>query len=298
MRPASLHTIAVVGLGQMGRPIAANLVAAGFAVRTCNRSGGAVDGATAAPTIARAVSGADVAVTMLSEDAAVEAVTFGDGGLLASLDAGALHLGMSTISVALAGRLAEAHAAAGQAFVAAPVFGRPEAAAARQLWIVPGGEPAHLDRLAPVFAAVGQGTWPMPGAREAALAKLCGNFMLAGTIELLGEALVLGEKGGIAPAALLDMLTGTLFTNPVSKRYGQMIATGVYQPAGFAMPLGLKDMRLVLQAGDDSRTPLPLAELLRSRFLEALARGRGDWDWAGIASVARDAAGLGNPGDR
>jgi 3-hydroxyisobutyrate dehydrogenase-like beta-hydroxyacid dehydrogenase len=289
---SSARTIAVLGLGQMGRPVARNLVAAGFAVRTWNRSGGAVEGASDCATIAEAARNADIAITMLSEDAAVEAVTFGDGRLLDELRSGALHVGMSTISVALAGRLADAHRAAGQGFVAAPVFGRPEAAAARQLWIVPGGETAHLDALAPVFAALGQGTFPMPGARQAALAKLCGNFMIAANIEIIAEALALGEKGDIPPAQLLEMLTGTLFGSPVVKRYGAMVAKGEFTPPGFAMALGLKDIRLVLEAGEASRTPLPVAELLRSRFLTALAAGRDGLDWAGIAGVVREQAGL------
>ena len=290
--PTSIRTVAVLGLGQMGRPMAANLVAAGFAVRTWNRSGGTVDGAVACATIEDAATGADVALTMLSEDAAVEAVTFGEGRLQASLRRGALHVGMSTVSVALAGRLAEAHRAAGQGFVAAPVFGRPVAAAAGQLWIVAGGDAADVEALAAVFAALGQGTFPMPGAREAALAKLCGNFMIAANVEILAEALVLGEKGGIPPAALLQMLTGTLFGSPVVQRYGGMIAAGEFTPPGFAMALGLKDMRLVLEAGEQSRTPLPVADLLRSRFLTALATGKEGLDWAGIAGVVREQAGL------
>ena len=289
---STIRTLAVLGLGHMGRPIAQGLVAAGFAVRTWNRSGGAVDGAEACPTIAEAVRGAEAAITMLSEDAAVEAVTFGDGRLLESLRDGALHVGMSTISVALAGRLAEAHAAAGQGYVSAPVFGRPEAAAARQLWIVPGGDAAHVRSLGPVFAAIGQGTFPMPGAREAALAKLCGNFMIAANIEVIAEALALGEKGGIAPSELLEMFTATLFGSPVVKRYGGLVAKGEFTPAGFAMALGLKDMRLVLEAGEASRVPLPVAELLRSRFLTALALGRDGLDWSGIAGVVREQAGL------
>jgi 3-hydroxyisobutyrate dehydrogenase-like beta-hydroxyacid dehydrogenase len=288
----SIRTVAVLGLGQMGRPIAANLVAAGFAVRTWNRSGGTVEGAVACATIADAAAGADVALTMLSEDAAVEAVTFGEGRLLVALRGGALHVGMSTVSVALAGRLAEAHRAAGQGFVAAPVFGRPDAAAAGRLWIVPGGDAPDVEALAAVFAALGQGTFPMPGAREAALAKLCGNFLIAANIEIIAEALALGEKGGIPPAALLHMLTGTLFGSPVVQRYGGMIASGAFSPPGFAMALGLKDMRLVLEAGEQSRTPLPVAELLRSRFLTALATGREGLDWAGIAGVVREQAGL------
>ena len=289
---SALRTIAVLGLGHMGRPIARNLAAAGFTVRTWNRSGGAVDGAVDCSTIAEAVGGADVVVTMLADDAAVEAVTFGDGRLLASLRAGGLHVGMSTVSVALATRLADAHRAAGQGFVAAPVFGRPAAAADRQLWIVPGGDGTHLEMLAPVFAAIGQGTFPMPGAPQAALAKLCGNFMIAASIEVLAEVLALGEKGDIEPARLLDMLTGTLFGSPVVKRYGAMIAKQEFMPPGFAMVLGLKDIRLVLEAGEHSRTPLPVAELLRSRFLTALAAGRDGLDWSGIAGVVREQAGL------
>ena len=286
------RTIAVLGLGQMGRPIARNLVAAGFAVRTWNRSGGAVEGATACGAIAEAAEGAELAITMLSDDAAVEYVTFGDGRLLEALRPGGVHVGMSTISVALAERMAEAHREAGRGFVAAPVFGRPEAAAARQLWIGPGGDAAHVEALAPLFAAIGQGTFPMPGARQAALAKLCGNFMIAANIEILAEVLALGEKGNIEPQALLDMLTATLFGSPVVKRYGAMIAKQQFTPPGFPMALGLKDMRLVLEAGEASRTPLPVAELLRSRFLTALANGKDGLDWSGIARVVREQAGL------
>ena len=285
-------TIAFLGLGHMGRPMARNLVDAGFSVRTWNRSGGAVKGAKECSTIAQAAQDAGIAITMLADDAAVEAVTFGEGRLLGMLRSGALHVGMSTISVALADRLSDAHRAAEQAFVAAPVFGRPEAAEAGQLWIVPGGHAAHLETLAPVFAALGQGTFPMPGARQAALAKLCGNFLIAANIEIIAEALALGEKGDIPPLQLLEMLTGTLFGSPVVKRYGAMIAKGEFTPPGFAMALGLKDMRLVLEAGEESRTPMPVAELLRSRFLTALAAGKDGLDWSGIAEVVREQAGL------
>lgn len=289
---SSGNVIAVLGLGQMGRPIAANLVAAGFAVRTWNRSGGAVEGAEACRTIADAVRGADVALTMLAEDDALRAVTFGDGKLLRELRAGAVHLSMSTISMALAAELAARHEEEGQAFVACPVFGRPDAAAARKLWLVPGGAPDVLARLKPVFDAIGQGAFPMPGAREAALAKLCGNFLIAATIEAMAEALVLGEKGGIEPDALLGLLTGTIFGSPVVQRYGGMVARTEFTPAGFALPLGLKDARLALEAGEQLRAPLPIAELVRGRYLTALARGRADEDWAAIAGVVREEAGL------
>jgi 3-hydroxyisobutyrate dehydrogenase-like beta-hydroxyacid dehydrogenase len=199
---------------------------------------------------------------------------------------------MSTISVELAGELATVHAEGGQRFVNAPVFGRPEMAAAAKLFIVPGGNAADIAQLGPLFAAVGQGTFPMPGARESAVAKLCGNFMLAALIESLGEALTLGEKGGVAPAQLLGMLTGTLFGVPVVHGYGGMMVRQQFSPAGFAMALGLKDMKLVLQAGDRLEVPMPLADLLRTRFLQAMAQGKDDLDWSGMSTVIRESAGL------
>lgn len=284
--------VAFLGLGQMGQPIAQNLARSGFEVRTWNRSGGAVEGATACRTIEEAVRPAAVAITMLSEDAAVRAVTLGDGKLAASLMTRGIHVGMSTISVALAGELATVHAEGGQRFVNAPVFGRPEMAAAAKLFIVPGGNAADIAELGPLFAAMGQGTFPMPGAKESAVAKLCGNFMLASLIESLGEALTLAEKGGVPPDQLLGMLTGTLFGIPVVHGYGGMIARQQFTPAGFAMALGLKDMRLVLEAGDGLQVPLPLADLLRTRFLQAMAQGKGDLDWSGMTTVIRESAGL------
>ena len=284
--------VAFLGLGHMGQPMARNLAVAGFDVRTWNRSGGSVEGATTCRTIEDAVRPAAVVITMLAEDAAVRAVTFGDGKVMASLRTGGIHVGMSTISMALAAELATAHSEGGQRFVNAPVFGRPDMAAAAKLFVVPGGSTADIAELAPVFAAVGQGTFPMPGAAESAVAKLCGNFMLAALLESLGEALTLGEKGGVAPQQLLGMLTGTLFGLPVVHNYGGMIARQQFTPPGFAMALGLKDMRLVLEAGDGLRVPMPLADLLRTRFLQAMAQGKGDLDWSGIAMVARESAGL------
>ena len=284
--------IAFLGLGHMGRPMAKNLASAGFDVRTWNRSGGSVDGATACRTIEEAVRPAEVVITMLSEDAAVRAVTLGEGRVAASLMTGGVHVGMSTISVDLAGELATVHAEGHQRFVNAPVFGRPEMAAAAKLFIVAGGTAADIGQLGPLFAAMGQGTFPMPGARESAVAKLCGNFMLAALIEALGEALALGEKGGVAPEQLLGMLTGTLFGIPVVHGYGGMMVRQQFSPAGFAMALGLKDMKLVLQAGDRLEVPMPLADLLRTRFLQAMAQGKGDLDWSGMSTVIRESAGL------
>lgn len=288
-------TVGFLGLGAMGAPMAANLVAAGFAVRVWNRSPGkasAVVGAAIAGTPRDAAAGADVVITMLADDVAVEAVSYGPDGLLAGLGQDAVHIGMSTISVAATRRLVAAHAEQGRRFVAAPVFGRPEAARAKLLWIVPGGTPESIAGAAPVFAALGQGTFPMPGAEQAALAKLVGNFLIGATIEALGEGLVLAEKGGLDPEQLLAMLTATLFNAPIYKNYGPRIARTEFVPAGFALPLALKDFRLILQAAEEVAVPMPIAELVRERIGEALERHREAYDFAGFTSVIRERAGL------
>ncbi len=287
--------LAVLGLGAMGMPIARNLVAGGFPVSVWNRSperARDVAGARPAVTPADACADADIAVTALADDRAVEAVVFGGHGMLASLPRGACHAGLSTISVALSRRLAAAHGAAGQGYVAAPVFGRPEAAAARQLWIVTGGPDADVERASAVFDASGQGTFRMGDAPQASLAKLLGNFLIASTIEMLGEALCAAEKAGVEPGRFLELLTGTLFGAPVIRRYGQLVADTAFEPAGFRLALGFKDLGLVLAAGDELRAPLPLAGLLRDRLLTALARDRGHLDWSGLTSVIREEAGL------
>jgi 3-hydroxyisobutyrate dehydrogenase-like beta-hydroxyacid dehydrogenase len=288
-------TIAFLGLGHMGLPMARNLIAAGFNLRVWNRTpekARELTGATVAETPRAAAVGADFVVTMLADDAAVESVAFGTNGIIAGMKAGALHIGMSTISVDLGRRLAEAHPKAESRYISAPVFGRPDAAAARQLWIVPGGAAADRDSAQPIFAALGQGTFPMDTAPQANLAKLIGNFLIAATVETLGEAFVLGEKGGIEPTRLLDMLAGTLFGSPVVKGYGARIARTEFVPAGFALPLGLKDIELARAAAAEFGARLPVADLVEDRMLAAIARGRANFDWAGFATVIREDAGL------
>ncbi|OYT99947.1 MAG: 6-phosphogluconate dehydrogenase [Burkholderiales bacterium PBB1] len=291
------HTlqITVLGLGQMGAPIARNLVARGFAVRVWNRDAtktATVPGALPCTTIAEAVAGADVAITLLADDAALRAVTLGAGGVLDALPAGAVHLGMSTVSLAIVRELVEAHAARGQQYIASPVFGRPDVAAAAKLFVVPGGPADTLERLAPVFAAIGQATFPMATPEQAALAKLAGNFMIAGTIEMLSEALAFGEKGGIDPEQLLGLLTGTVFGSPIVNRYGGMIARTEFEPAGFALHLGLKDVNLVLAASQQLGLPMPVASVVQQHLTSAVDQGRGDIDIAGVATVVREEAGL------
>jgi 3-hydroxyisobutyrate dehydrogenase-like beta-hydroxyacid dehydrogenase len=288
-------TIAFLGLGSMGLPMARNLARADFDVRVWNRTPGRskdVPGARSAPTPAAACEGVAFALTMLANDPAVEGVVFGPDGILAALPRGACHIGMSTISTALCRRLSEAHAAAGHGFIAAPVFGRPEAAEGRQLWILPGGADADIARAAPIFAALGKGTFPMGTAPKATLAKLLGNFLIVATIESLGEALAVAEKAELDPAKLLALFTGTLFGSPVVQNYGQRVVDAVFEPAGFQLALGLKDVNLALRAAEEVGAPLPLGSLVRDRMLTTLAHGHARYDWSGFVSVIRDAAGL------
>ncbi len=283
--------VGFIGLGQMGSAIALNLVKAGHRVVVYNRTRAkaealASQGAEVAESVADACR-RPVLITMLADDAAVEAAFFGDGNGLSALGKGAVHISMSTISVALSDRLAEAHRNAGQPYVAAPVFGRPEAAAAAKLFVVAAGPEAQLTRCQPLFDAIGQRTFVVGDKPSSAnLVKLSGNFLLAAMIECLGEAFALIRKGGVDPHAYLEILTNTLFSAPAYKTYGTIIANQQYEPAGFKMSLGLKDIRLALAAADALATPMPVASLVHDHFLSGVAQGAGDSDWSALARLA------------
>lgn len=288
--------IGFIGLGQMGVGMASNLIKAGHQITVYNRSPGKAEplvaqGAKQAGSVAEAC-GAPVVVTMLADDGALEAVAFGPDGVLARLPKGALHISCSTISVALSDRLTAAHGAAGQAFVAAPVFGRPPAAAAAELVVVAAGKPEALKTAKPLFDAVGRVTYEVGETPSAAnLIKLSGNFLIACAIESMGEAMALVAKGGVDRAQFHEILTSTIFNASVYKNYGSMIAKGVFEPAGFPAPLGLKDLRLAQGAADALQVPLPIAGLLRDRYLTLLAHGGDHLDWGAIGGLAaKDAA--------
>jgi 3-hydroxyisobutyrate dehydrogenase-like beta-hydroxyacid dehydrogenase len=288
--------VGFIGLGRMGRGMAANLLKAGHEVTVYNRTAEKAQslvgsGAKLASSAADACRG-EAVFTMLADDGAVEGVAFGEGGILANLPRGAAHISSSTISLALAEKLAEAHRAKGQRFVSAPVFGRPEAAAAAQLVVVAAGEPGAVKSVQPLLDAVGQKTFVMSVTPKVAnLVKLSGNFLIASVIETLGEAVALVAKGGVDPRQYVEFLTSTLFAAPVYKNYGALIAGGKFEPAGFAAPLGHKDIRLTLAAAEELRVPMPVAGLLRDRFLRLLAEGGDKLDWSAIGGLAaRDAA--------
>ncbi len=287
--------IGFIGLGRMGSAMAANLVKAGHDVTVFNRSPEKRQklvelGAHEAARIADACRG-EVVITMLADDAALSSVTLADGGIIGSLAKGAIHVSMSTISVALARELTQAHAGAGQRFIAAPVFGRPEAAAAAKLFIVAAGEAAAIETCLPLFNALGQKTIPIgPEPQAANVVKLSGNFLLASAIEALGEAIALVSKAGVDRRAYVELLTSTIFPAPAYATYGGLIAANRYQPAAFTAALGFKDIRLALAAAESLRVPMPLGSLLHDRFLRLLAQGGESLDWSALGGLAaRDA---------
>ncbi len=298
--------IGFIGLGNMGAGIAANLLKAGHEVTVYNRTSSKAEplvkqGARYAAQVEEACGG-DVVMTMLSDDSALESVAFGNasadkagnsnGGIVGALKKGAIHISMSTISVALSQKLTEAHAVHGQRFVSAPVFGRPEAAATAKLVIVAAGADDAVNACMPLFEAMGQKTFRFGmNPAHANLVKLSGNFLISSVIESLAEATALIGKAGLDKQQYLEFLTSTLFNAPVYKLYGGIIAGQKFEPAGFAAPLGFKDNRLVLAAAENLRVPMPLASLIYNRFLTLLAQGGDKLDWAAISKLAAEDAG-------
>jgi 3-hydroxyisobutyrate dehydrogenase-like beta-hydroxyacid dehydrogenase len=290
--------VAFIGLGNMGEPIARNLLAAGHEVIAYNRTRSRAEelskaGARVTASAGVAAAQAEVAMTMLADDSAVEQVVFGPGGVLDKLPPGAVHVSLSTISVDFAERLTAAHAQRGQQYISAPVFGRPGAATEGKLFVVAAGAKSAVERCQPLFDAIGQRTFMVGEQPSAAnVVKVAGNFMVACVIEGLGEAIALGRKHGIEASAFVEMMTASIFPAPVYKIYGQHIADENFEPAGFRLALGLKDVRLALAAAEKAAVPMPFASVLRDRALSGMARGMADLDWSSMARLAAEAAGL------
>jgi 3-hydroxyisobutyrate dehydrogenase-like beta-hydroxyacid dehydrogenase len=290
--------IGFVGVGAMGLPMAANLIAAGFHLTVYNRTASKVE-----PLVAkgahRAARAGDVAhpggivVSMLADDASVRALVAGEYALAEHLAPDGIHISMSTVSPAVTRELAAYHAAHGSVIVAAPVFGRPNAAQAKQLRICVSGAADAKAKVKPILEAMGQEVFDFgedPGAAN--VVKLAGNFMIAAALEAMGEAVAMMRKSGVDPAAALEMLAKTIFSAPVYQGYGPIIAHGRFTPAGFRLPLGLKDIDLAIQTAREAGVPMPMASLIRDRFVSAIAKGRAELDWSAIALGAADDAGI------
>ncbi len=289
--------VGFIGLGAMGQGMARSLLRAGHRVTVWNRTREraealAAEGAVVASTPAEAAR-AGIVITMLADDRSVEAVVFGPEGILAGLPRGGVHVSMSTIGVDTAERLAQRHEEASRQFVSAPVFGRPDAAAAARLSIVVAGPDLAVGTAMPLLHAMGQRLFVIGKEPAGAnVVKLAGNFLITAAIEGLAEATTFVAKARVDRAQFLDVLLGTLFDAPVYRGYGKLLLEERFSPPGFALRLGLKDNRLLLQAGERLAVPLPLASLVHDRMLAALARGYGDQDWAAFARISAEEAGL------
>lgn len=286
--------VGFIGLGGMGRGMARRLLAAGHSVQVWNRSPAPVEalvaeGATPAASVAE-IFGNEVVISMLADDTAVESVLL-DGELLAGATA-SVHVNMATVSPGLARRATELHAEHGIGYVAAPVLGRTDVAAAGNLNILVAGADSDITRVVPLFDAMGRKTWRLGEQPHLAnVAKVCANFTLVSAIEAIAEAITLAEANGLAAGDLVEILSNTFLPGPISSVYGAMIAEDQYEPANFRMVLGLKDVGLVLDTGTASRVPLPLAGLLRDALLESIAHGDADRDLAALGANARRRAG-------
>jgi 3-hydroxyisobutyrate dehydrogenase-like beta-hydroxyacid dehydrogenase len=290
--------VGFIGLGRMGREMAKQILGGGHELVVYNRTPEkaadlATAGATVAPSIADLCAEREVVVTMLADDAALEEVTTGAGGLRDSMASGTIHVVMGTHGVKIVHVLDAVHQKSNQILVSAPVLGRPDAAAAGQLGIVPAGPVAAVSQCKPLFEAMGRGTFDAGLRPEAANAiKLTNNFVLGCAIEAMAEAFSLVRKYDVQPEVLFDVMTGGLFSAPAYKVYGKIMVDESYDNVGFTTLLGLKDANLVMEAADVARVPLPSVNAYRDRLLGAIAHGDGERDWAVMAREQARASGL------
>jgi len=293
----AIMNLAFIGLGKMGAGMARNLLRAGHTVTVYNRSREkaqalAADGARMADSPADACHNAEVVMTMVADDHALDEIVYGRHGIATAMKAGSVHLSHSTISTALARKLTDEHARHNQGYLSVPVFGRPEAAETKKLVVVAAGPSELLEHCRPLFEAIGRATYVVGEEPwQANVAKLCGNFMVISAIEAFGEAYATLRKAGVAPQAFLEIMN-TLLGSPVLANYGRAIAEGDFEPAGFALRLGLKDVRLILAASEECTSPMPLASLVHDHLLSALAQGQGEMDWSSMTRVVARNAGL------
>jgi 3-hydroxyisobutyrate dehydrogenase-like beta-hydroxyacid dehydrogenase len=293
------ETIGFIGLGSMGFPIARNLLNAGYQLRVFNRT--KEKGAPLAEQGAELVNSphdvaekGGVVFTMLADDEAVQSISAKDTDFLRRLGPGGIHVSMSTVAPETARRLAEQHSEHGVSYIGSPVVGRPDRAAAGKLFILLAGKHDPKERVLPMLECISERIFDLgEDPSNSNVAKLCVNFNIIAAIECMAESFTFAEKSGIRREQMAELLSETVFGCVVYKGYGQHVANHDYEPAGFRLKLGWKDVRLVLQTAQESATPMPIGSLLRDRMLSALAKGRGDMDWSAIALGAAEDAGLG-----
>ncbi len=290
--------VGFIGIGRMGRGIAGRILTGEHDLVVYNRTPGRTDelaqeGARVAASVAEACEGREVVVTMVADDAALQEVALGEGGIRDSLAEGAIHMTMGTHGVGTVQGLTAAHSEAGQVMLAAHAVGRPDVAAAGQIGIIVGGPPEAVGRLAPLFEVIGRRTFEAgPEPASATAVKLANNFLLGCAIEVMGEAFSLARKYDVDPQVLYELMTEGLFSAPAYKVYGKIIVDEAYDQVGFSTDLGLKDANLILAAANLVSLPLPSANAWRDRLLGAVAHGDGDKDWAVVARVQARAGGL------
>jgi 3-hydroxyisobutyrate dehydrogenase-like beta-hydroxyacid dehydrogenase len=290
--------IGFLGLGGMGMALASNLLADGYPICVWNRTAAKTDplrkkGAEIAATAADAVTPGGIVFSIVADDRALEEICLGSPSLAEKLGHGGVHVSMSTIAPATAKKLSEQHARFGATYIACPVFGRPSAVAARQMFICTSGPTAAKERINPILKKLGQGVYDFGEDPSAAnVVKLAGNFMIAACTETLAEAAVLCEESGVPAADALGFLTATYFNCPAYKNYAKKILDRSWSDVGFTLKLGFKDMNLVSDLSASAAAPMPILSLLRDRYLSSIAQGLGDMDWSTIAQSSRDDAGL------
>lgn len=283
--------IGFIGLGNMGLPMAKNLIAAGYHLQVYNRTAEKADdleasAITKCKTPAEAAANVAVVITMLSDDDTVKESVVGKNGILNTLQKGGLHISMSTISPDIAQFLSDQHKAAGSSYLAAPVFGRPEAAAAKKLWVCVSGSKKDKQTATPILECLGQGVVDFgEDAGGANVVKIAGNFMIMSSLEMMAEAFTLAEKFNLDRTKVAEFFGSTIFNAPIYQNYGRLIANKQYEPVGFKAKLGYKDARLAFKLAQQSETPMPMGTLIHNRLLTAVAKGLGDRDW--VEAVGR-----------
>lgn len=297
----SKSTIGFIGLGKMGEPMARNLLRAGYKLRVYNRTSAkaqalAGEGAEVVARLRDVINPDGIIVSMVANDRALEEVVLGENGIGKALGPGGIHVSMSTVSPKTAQKLSAHHQKQGAMYLAAPVFGRPETAAAKKLWVCVAGDGKAKERAKPILEALSQAIFDFGEKPEAAnVVKLAGNFLIGSAIEAMAEAYTFAEVNGVSREAMAEIFSQTFLACPIYQNYGKVIATQEYQPAGFKVSLALKDMNLLTSVAAMSLTPMPLGSLLQQRLLSAMSKGRADMDWTALALGASEDAGMPRP---